>query len=161
MKIAVIAIFLFVSFAANAQRDVPVMKFSDLENRLFMNDGNTWVINFWATWCAPCVKEMPYFEKIGEEFSEKNVKVLLVSLDFIGHLENRVLPFLQEYNIASEVILLNDPRANAWIPIVSDEWSGALPATLIYNKNYRRFYEKTFTYSELQSAVEEALITIK
>lgn len=136
---------------------VRVLKFADLEPRLHQHDGNTWVVNFWATWCAPCVKELPYFQKIAKEYSSKNVKVLLVSLDSFKQLDSRVVPFLKQKGIGQEVILLNDPNANAWIDKVDPQWSGALPATLIYNSRYRQFYEREFTHKELREAVEQAM----
>jgi len=161
MKLALFILALFISTHAFSQSGIPVMNFGDLEPRLNQDDGNTWVVNFWATWCAPCVKEMPYFEKIRENYKDKNVKVLLVSLDFANQLERRVIPFVKEHNIQSEVILLNDPRANNWIPKVSEVWSGALPATLIYNNHHRRFYEQTFTFDELETVLKLALSDIK
>lgn len=157
MKPLLLAIFTLFSLALSAQTSVPVKNFQDLEPRLHMDDDHTWVINFWATWCAPCVKEMPYFEKIGEDYANQGVRVLLVNLDFVNQLDVRVIPFIEEHNIDSEVILLNDPRSNSWIPKVSEKWSGALPATLIYNKNHRSFYEQTFTMDELEVAVKNAL----
>lgn len=161
MKAVFLVIAILISLNVRTQTNVPVMSFGDLEPRLNQDDGNTWVVNFWATWCAPCVKEMPYFEKIRKNYLDKNVKVLLVSLDFANQLERRVIPFVNEHNIESEVILLNDPRANNWIPKVSEEWSGALPATLIYNKNHRKFYEQTFTFDELEAVLKSALSDIK
>jgi thiol-disulfide isomerase/thioredoxin len=150
-------IMLLAPLAISGQNNIPVMNFQELEPRLHLNDGNTWVVNFWASWCAPCVKEMPYFEKIGADYADKGVKILLVSLDFVNHLEQRVMPFIEEHNIGSEVILLDDPRANNWIPKVSEKWSGALPATLIFNENHRSFYEQTFTFEQLEAVIKEAL----
>lgn len=157
MRYSATLFLLFFSANLQSQPAVPVMTFRELESRLHMNDGNTWVINFWATWCAPCVKEMPYFERIGSQYADKGVKVLLVSLDFVNQLDRRVIPFIKDLEIKSEVILLNDPKSNTWIPKVSDEWSGALPATLIYNSKHRSFYEQTFTFDELEAAVIKAL----
>jgi thiol-disulfide isomerase/thioredoxin len=160
MKTLLFSLLLALSSVSLAQ-SIPVMNFQELEPRLHMDDEHTWVINFWATWCAPCVKEMPYFENIGKDYAGKGVKVLLVSLDFANQLEARVIPFVERHGIEAEVILLNDPRANSWIPKVSDKWSGALPATLIYNKNHRSFYEQTFTLEELKAVVENALSDVK
>ncbi|MBE0663619.1 MAG: TlpA family protein disulfide reductase [Bacteroidales bacterium] len=157
MKILLLILLVITSLILTAQNAIPVKNFQELEPRLHMDDDYTWVINFWATWCAPCVKEMPYFEQIGKEYAGKGVKVLLVSLDFVNQLDARVIPFVKKNDIKSEVILLNDPRANSWIPKVSDKWSGALPATLIYNKNHRSFYEQTFSFDELEDAVKKAL----
>ena len=68
------------------------------------------------------------------------MKVVLVSLDFIDKMESQVVPFLKKNNIQSEVVLLDDADANSWIPKVSPQWSGAIPATVIYQNDTRKFY---------------------
>lgn len=131
------------------QATIPVYDFDGLEHLLYFNDDKTYIVNFWATWCRPCIKELPYFEQIGEEYKDKGVEVILVSLDFPEKLETGVIPFVERHNLKSQVVLLDDVNQNRWIPLVSEEWSGAIPATLIYNKNERKFYEQTFTYEQL------------
>ena len=115
------------------------------------NNDTTYVVNFWATWCKPCVKELPAFEKLNKKYESKKLKVLLVSLDFPKQLESKVIPFVEDRNIKSEVILLKDPDANKWIPKVDSSWTGAIPATLIYKADNRKFYERSFTYEELEN----------
>jgi len=137
--------------------NLEVYDFDGIEKYLNIKDENTYVVNFWATWCAPCIKELPYFEKINKLYLDNNVKVILVSLDFPKHYEKKLIPFIEKHNLKSKVIALNDPDSNAWIPRVSDLWSGALPATLIYNKEKRQFYEKSFKYDELKTEVEQFL----
>ncbi|MFD0994236.1 TlpA disulfide reductase family protein [Tenacibaculum geojense] len=117
----------------------------------------TYIVNFWATWCKPCVDELPYFEKINQEYKDKNVEVLLVSLDFPNEVEKELLPFLKDHNITSEVVLFDDPNQNEWINKINPTWSGSLPATIIYNKNSRKFYEKPFEYEELESELNQFL----
>lgn len=104
----------------------------------------TYVINFWATWCKPCVKELPYFEELNAAYAKEKVKVILVSLDFAEQLDSKVIPFIKDRKLQSEVVLLDDQRANKWIDRVSPEWSGAIPITLIYKADQRAFYEKEF-----------------
>ncbi len=145
----------------NAQVAVPVISFSSLESRLQAADNTTtWVVNFWATWCAPCIREIPYFEMIGETYADAGVKILLVSLDRSESLQSRLIPFIEQRSLKSEILLLDDPNSNAWIPKVSPDWTGSIPATLIFNKNHRAFYEKEFTYEELKNAVDTALNAI-
>jgi len=118
------------------------------------DDDKTYVVNFWATWCAPCVKELPYFERVNQEYKDKNVEVLLVSLDFPKKKESKLIPFIEKRNILSEVVLLDDVNEQFWIADISEKWSGAIPATLIYNKDKREFYEKSFTEEELQKEIQ-------
>lgn len=128
--------------------EIPVLNFDQFEKYLQIEDANIHIVNFWATWCAPCVKELPHFEAINQEYKDKNVKVLLVSLDF--NLK-KLNSFLSKNELKSEKVLLDDPDQNAWIPKVSEEWSGAIPATVIYKKGKRKFYEHSFTKAELES----------
>jgi len=139
-------------------QDVKVVDFKGLESVLNLRNDTTYVVNFWATWCIPCIKELPYFQKIDSKYKDENVKVLLVSLDFLKHIDTRLRPFIEKHEIIADVMLLNDPDSNSWIDKVSPDWSGALPATVIYNRNFRAFYEKSFTYEELQSIINQNLI---
>ncbi|GEQ87281.1 hypothetical protein ULMS_27890 [Patiriisocius marinistellae] len=133
---------------------VPSYNFEELSRFLTKQNDTTYVINFWATWCKPCIAELPAFEKLNAEAASRKVKVLLVSLDFPEKVENQVIPFLDRNGIKSDVILLDDADANSWIPKVDSTWSGAIPATLIYKKNTRKFYEQSFNYEELKTEVE-------
>src|SRR5690606_6809447 len=64
-------------------KKVVSLNFEALEKKYFQKKNDSiYVINFWATWCKPCIKELPAFEKIASEYADKKVKVLLVSLDF-------------------------------------------------------------------------------
>lgn len=133
-----------------AEREtIPVYDFDEFEYMLYFEDEKTYVVNFWATWCKPCIKELPYFEEMRKNYKESGVEVILVSLDFPEKLESHVIPFIQKHKLQSKVVLLDDVNSNRWIPLVSEEWSGAIPATIISNKNQRKFYERTFTYEEL------------
>lgn len=131
--------------------------FSGLEHFLKKDNDTTYVVNFWATWCVPCVEELPHFEKLNANYKDKKVKVLLVSTDFPKMAESKLLPFIKNNNLKSEVVLLNDPDANSWINKVDPTWSGAIPATVIYKKEKRQFYEKAFTYEELEAEVNKFL----
>lgn len=127
--------------------------FKSLEPILKMQNDTTYVINFWATWCKPCVEEMPNFEKVTSTYKGKKVKVVLVSLDLPKQVESGLIPFIKRKKLQSKVVHLKDPDANAWIDKVDATWSGALPATLIYNKDKRKFYEQSFTYEALQKEI--------
>lgn len=137
---------------------VPVYDFDMLEKKLLQKKNDTtYVVNFWATWCKPCVKELPHFEKLGASYSEEKVKVVLVTIDFPEYLNTKVLPFIEKNNLKSEVILLDDADVNTWIPKVSEQWEGSIPATLIFNKKGKFFYEQSFSYNELEKIVKSIL----
>lgn len=112
-------------------------------------DETTYVINFWATWCGPCVKELPFFAKIPSKDKRGNpIKVILVSLDFPSQVESKLISFLNTHEITSDVIYLKDAKYNDWIDKVDPEWSGAIPITVIYNKYGRNFLEREFHSTE-------------
>lgn len=131
--------------------------FKTLEPLLHQSNDTTYVVNFWATWCQPCVAELPHFEKLGQAYADKKVKVILVSLDLKKQVPDAVTAFMKKRDIKSAVVHLSDPDANAWIPKVNPQWSGAIPATLIYNKDKRAFFEQTFTYAELEKQLKTIL----
>lgn len=115
----------------------------------------TYVINFWATWCAPCVKELPYFEQLHANAAGKKIKVILVSLDFRKDLETKLKPFLEKRQFSASVVALVDSRQQQWIEKIDPSWSGAVPATLIYRRAQRRFKEGEFeNFEELEQSVQ-------
>ncbi|MDC6354714.1 MULTISPECIES: TlpA family protein disulfide reductase [Robiginitalea] len=136
---------------------IPVLAFEELEPLFHQEGTQVRIINFWATWCAPCIAELPFFEKIRREYADRGVEVTLVSLDMPSMWEKRLPAFIEKRGIESPVVVLDDPRQNDWIPRVSQEWSGAIPATLIYSANRREFYEQTFDGPQLESVVQSFL----
>jgi len=137
--------------------NLEVYDFNGFQKFLQKKDDKIYVVNFWATWCAPCVKEMPYFEKLSQEYKNDNVEVLFVSLDFPHLYESKLKPFIKEKNIQSKVVALNDVDMNMWIPKVDENWSGSIPATIIYKNDQSKFYEQTFTYEALESELKQFL----
>ena len=136
---------------------VVTYNYNQLKPFLEKKDNKVYVVNFWATWCAPCVKELPYFEKIGEKYKDKNVEVLLVSLDFLNQVDKKLIPFINQKKLQSKVVLLDDVNENVWINAIDESWSGALPATLIYSKNNRKFFEQSFDYETLENELQTFL----
>ena len=152
--ITVTVALIFVFNTANSQ-DIKVYDgFESFEPLLHKQSDTTYIINFWATWCAPCVKELPYFQEAYEKYKDTNVKIMLVSLDFGSSAKERVKQFIEARNITADVMILDDPKSNAWINKVNDSWSGALPATVIYNKDSRSFYEQSFKKKELFTEIK-------
>jgi thiol-disulfide isomerase/thioredoxin len=135
--------------------NLEVYDFNGLKDFLYKNDDKTYIINFWATWCAPCIKELPYFERINQDLKSSGFEVILVSLDFPKMYDSKLKPFIKKHKLKSKVIAFDDTDQNTWIPGINEDWSGALPATLIYNKNKRQFYEKSFTYEELITEINK------
>ncbi len=122
--------------------------FDEIEEIFEDTDGKLHVINFWATWCKPCVEEMPYVQGLVEHFSEDELSLTLVSLDFKKDVETKYLSFLNEHKLRGNNIVLLDGKYNDWIEKVDDTWSGAIPITLIIKGNQRLFIETSFESTE-------------
>lgn len=146
------------SISAFAQK-VDVIKFHELDELISSAEADIQLINFWATWCKPCIQEIPYFEAVGKKYEDQNVKVLLVTLDFVEDLEKKVIPFVQKRALTSEVRLLDETDFNAFIDKIDPSWSGAIPATLLINNlnGKTAFYEKAFKEGELDQIIDDQL----
>ena len=139
---------------SNNSISIPVYDESQISYFLNKKDGKVHIVNFWATWCAPCVKELPYFEQVNEEYSNDDVEITLVSLDFEHQLESKLLPYV-ERNLKNDVIVVIPNDEQKFIETVSKNWqTGAIPATLIYNDNKSYFIEGETTYDELTEHIQ-------
>lgn len=159
MKIILISSFLILSFISFGQTKVKVYtQFEDFQKEEIKNidKDKVKVINFWATWCVPCVKELPYFEEInGSTVSGVLVEVTLASLDFEKNLTSRVQPFLEKKKIKSKVVLMADGDANKWINKIDKNWSGSIPASYILYNGNKYFFEKDYhSLEELQTEIK-------
>ena len=132
-----------------------LIKADELMARIRNSSDTTYVINFWATWCSPCVKELPDFEKLNENYKDKKVKVLLVSIDFASDYESKLLPFVEKKKLRSEVMLLDESKPNDFIDKINRRWSRSIPATMIVNgqEKYSDFFEREITYEFLETKV--------
>lgn len=154
MKKLALAFSILFSLSISAQ-EVEVVKFSDLQKKILYTDAPLTVFNFWATWCGPCIKEIPHFDAL--ESNNENIKVYLVSIDFQSELE-RVKKFVAKRSLKSEVLFLDEKDPDDYMGKVSNDWSGAIPATLFVTdlgKTY--FHEKAFTKEELEKTIEKYL----
>jgi len=135
-------------------KTVNLLSLQQLEKRV-SNPDTVYVVNFWATWCGPCVKELPNFEQLQATCKNKPVKVLLISMDFKSKL-NEVKTFAKTRKLACDVFLADKTNDQVFIDGIDKNWSGALPGTLVVNtkKHFRKFYEQEFTYTELNKLVQ-------
>lgn len=143
--------FLFSCKEKESNELVIYESFSEFKHELEKTNDKVHVVNFWATWCKPCVKELPYFEQLHHNYKDKNVEVNLVSLDMEHQIESHLKPFIKKHNLQSNLLLLLDGKRNEWMPQVDKVWSGGIPVTLIYNKENSLFLDFAFSnYEELE-----------
>lgn len=152
MKIYAFKISIFLLFALSVSgysQNVKLLNIDQLNERIKQGKDSTYVVNFWATWCAPCIKELPHFEKLGVEYKKDKLVVLLVSVDFKSKLNSNVIPFVKRKNLKSQVFLLNESNPQEYIDRIDKSWSGSIPATLFIKGDQRKFVESEFTYEQL------------
>jgi thiol-disulfide isomerase/thioredoxin len=156
MKKHVAAAFLICALCFSAQaQHIPAYSADKLMARMSNND-TTYIINFWATWCAPCVRELPEFTALQHRFASQKVKVLLVSFDFPDAYPAKLNAYVEKKKIEPEVVWFSETNANEFIPKIDNSWTGALPGTMIINKraNYKRFLERMVTADEIAGLVD-------
>lgn len=152
---SIITLVLLIGFSASGQQAEQI-RLKDLQQLINTPTSKVQVINFWATWCAPCVKEIPLFEKLNQV--NKNVEVTLVSVDFdLDPNPEKVYRFMTRKKLLSKVVILAESNPNNWIDKIDKSWSGALPATLIINtqNGKRRFVQKELQEGDLEKMIEE------
>lgn len=148
-------LILLVTFLSAKSQAVETIKFDQLQEKMLYAEAPLTVFNFWATWCGPCVKEMPHFDALERENGD--IKVYFISLDFKQDFD-KVEKFLTKRNLKSEVLYLDEKDPDSYMRKVSNDWSGAIPATLFVTDLGKTFFhEKAFTKEELQKTVEKYL----
>ena len=136
-----------------ATKPVPKLSFEQLESFCRKNNDTLYVVNYWATWCKPCVSGMPYFFAAAKKLKTQKVKVVFVSLNSLKEI-NKVQKFVADKKIEQDVFLLNAGNPNVWIDKVDPSWSGSIPATVMYKQKQKLFFkEGEFTQSELHSTI--------
>ena len=165
MKILLKILLLLSPFLINAQvqTDVSLIKYEDLEKRISQEKDKFLIVNFWAITCVPCVKELPHFIEVNNEFSkDPNFKMLLVSVDMARD-KQKVINFIKTKNLTAEVLVLDDnKRMNTWIPRFQKDWEGEIPVTLFYKNGEKVFFNNgEMSFQELKSAIGTKYKSIK
>lgn len=151
----------------SAERPIPVaedslfirvLNYDQLKPMLHQENDTTYVVNFWATWCTPCMEELPYFLALDSVYRNYPMKLVLVSLDFKKDYIRKLQPLVRSKKLEENVVVLEDNNANFWINDIEATWGGAIPATLVYKGKARTFYERSFDeLDELKEIVKPYL----
>jgi len=147
-----ISILLLTFCFAKAQKVSRVYKIDGLLNRIKSPD-TLYVVNFWATWCKPCIKELPAFDSLYNKTKNGKIKIILVSIDFKEELEKKVNPFLKKNHVNCECVLLDEINGNDFINKISTRWTGAIPGTLFKYGAKAEFLEKEVNLRGLEEVI--------
>ncbi len=125
---------------------------------LAKNRGNVLLVDFWATWCAPCREEIPHLVALEKKLRGRGLRLITVSAD---EPEDRdaALEFLQAHGVPDPAYLKNVEDDDAFINAIDKDWSGALPALFLYDRKgklVRKFIGET-KVDVLERAVREVL----
>ena len=149
MKTLLISLLLFFGNLTARCQNVPLLTLDQLNTRIADGMDTTYIVNFWATWCVPCLKELPAFETLHTKYKNEKMKILLVSVDDSTQAARSLTAFVKKRNLKNEVWWLHERSQQMFIDRIDPNWSGAIPATLMIKGKQRRFFEKDFTYPEL------------
>lgn len=131
-----------------------------LDSMIKAGRGRVLFINVWATWCVPCVEEFPDIVRIDEYYSDEDVEIISLNTDFGDKVDSVVSSFLQVQNADFDVYNINDRNTEEIINMLDPGWSGALPASFIFNRNGRRsvFLSGAQNYSVFRQKIDSVRI---
>lgn len=117
------------------------------------------IVNFWATFCVPCMKEMPYFQSTVSRYKEKGVELILVSLDLPDYYPSKIAAFAKKSDLRARILWLNETDADYFCPKVDSAWSGGIPCSLFINNatHFRRFFDRQLTEAQVEPAIREMI----
>jgi AhpC/TSA family. len=144
VRLALVLLISFLSISASASQ---VEKMDNEQVRKLPAQAETVVMNFWATWCVPCVEEIPIFTKIQKQF--KDIVVIGISMDDPDR-ENLVQKFVQDHPMGYRVAFWTGDNFEEMVDSISPKWNGPIPATFVFKKG-KLIYSKVgqITESEL------------
>lgn len=147
------------SACSSYAQKIPNWKITDVEKYMTSAKGEILVINFWATFCKPCVAEIPSFIKITERYKDEKVKLLLVSLDLPSYYPAKIASFSKKHNFKTNIVWLSETNADYFCPKIDKSWSGSIPATLILNTatGYRKFVEDEMSAETFEKELRRAV----
>ena len=156
MKTYTITAILLLSLNLSAfNQEIGKIDADGLQTVLSIDDNRLHIVNFWATWCGPCVTEIPYFEKALSEADSTKIAFHFISLDFPSSFKETLIPYLKDRKISPYVLLMTDMRYNKWIPDIDENWKGNIPATLFYKRSddTRHFHSGALNYEQLNELI--------
>ncbi len=143
--------------------EVTVVSSDELLEAIRDNKGKVVVVKFWATWCVPCVEELPKVIAFYEKHKDsETVAFVSVSADLADSVDDTVIPFLKEKTVPFPVRVIDAAGPDeivAGLGIEETGWEGTLPAAFVFDKEGRlsKFWLGSVPEGALQDAVDALL----
>lgn len=155
---SLIALLFLVSFSYS--QDVKTITSIDEYKAVIAgSEGKVVLVNFWATWCPPCVKEFPELVKLYKDYKDKEFVLVFISLDDRADYDSKLLPFLKKQGVDFTSYFGNFSNPEALMTYVDKSWQGEIPYTGFYDKEGK--LSKTFmgnkTYEQFETEVKKLL----
>ncbi len=153
----IVAVMILAAANVNAQ-EIKLWKLADLEAAMAKADKPT-IFNFWASFCKPCIEEIPYFQQIAKKYDTAGVQLVLVSLDMKELYPKKIAAFAKKFKFTAPIVFLDENDADKFCPAVDKKWSGVIPASLfVNNKNgFKSFYEDQLSKTQFENEVKKML----
>lgn len=151
---------LFICCNHTESQPIPKWKITGLEEYIKTSETPV-IINFWATYCIPCIEEIPYFLELTKKYEEKGVKLLLVSLDFEEAFPDKIRKFSIKRKFTAPIVWLDETNADYFCPKIDNNWSGVMPASLFVNNKtgFRSFFEEQMSKERLEEEINKLIST--
>jgi thiol-disulfide isomerase/thioredoxin len=158
-RISFLLSILFAGYGAMAQ-DLKMVKITDVEN-IIAESSTPLIINLWATWCKPCIEEIPYFQQEVKKHTADSLRLLLVSVDTKEEYPEGIGAMAKKQKFTVPILWLDETNADYFCPKIDPHWSGAIPATLFINNKtgYRKFFEEQLSHEVLIKEISALLKT--
>ena len=121
--------------------------------------GQAILVNFWATWCAPCVKEIPEIVKLREKYKERGLRVIAVSMDEPEELETGVRPFVTRRFPNFISYLCRESDHDKFASVVDPAWNEIMPTNFLIDREgkLKATLAGGKTYEEFEAAIAPLL----
>ena len=146
--------FLLLSVSAVSAQQIEKWKIAKLE-KYIQEAKRPLIVNFWATFCKPCIEEIPYFQNLVKKYNKEGIDLLLVSLD-LKEAYPKIKTFATKHHINSSIVYLDETNADLFCPKIDNQWSGGIPASLFVNNKtgYKKFFEEQIPEKKLEQEIK-------
>jgi len=158
-KFSAFVFLLFLSFTLYSQEVKTITSTDEYKALLDNSKGKVVLVNFWATWCPPCVKEFPELVKLYNEYKDKEFVLMFISLDDKSEYDSKLLPFLKKQGVDFTSYFGNFSNPETIMNYVDKSWQGEIPYTGIYDKegNLVKSLLGNKTYEQFETEIKKVM----